>query len=210
MSKMLKALNRVREMREVEELRAQTSAQSAVEYSQDQAERSSASRETGSSKGTGYKVVLGFLAMVVAWSLIANMNTTTGVQQNKETTITLTQNVAEQKNQLKELELLVSALQSDLKAKEHLLQSHIDELSVGLKTQEKEVEDVSIDYNILRVKSTELAQVNQDLFDKYVDLSEEIARLTELNQKILNQYSLIKKDVDKLRGEYLNPLSVNQ
>ena len=88
-----------------------------------------------------------------------------------------------QDSDLSELKVMLKDMKQGRDLHVQNLKNQLNQVKVSLKNNEKELSEMVIDYNILKASLNDVAVTNQDLMDKYIDISEEIREIKNIKEQ---------------------------
>jgi len=186
MSKILMALNKVRELREKE-----VGFSAREDSSADEVHRANENEEEYI--GTAFNshlMMISILLIMGICSIYINFKTLSELKKTKAITAIVVEVVNLQKSDLK-----------DLAEQKTLEVAAVDQLNQQLKEMKEDIlskangaDQLEIDYSILRVQFDDLALTNKALIENFIGLSSEVGQLKESNYKLFTTIEKISVD----------------
>jgi len=135
--------------------------------------------ETSPRQHLVYTIGIAVLLIVTALSLYITSRLLAEVHKSKEHALSVVETLDQQRKKIGQLEAAYGNMQGRMKTSEAKWQSSFKELENNLKAREKEIAEVNINYNILRVLANDLTATNQKLMEKLMVVNDEIDKLKQ-------------------------------
>jgi len=182
MSKILRALSDVKELRKNKHtFLMNDTVQTTPE--------SSLSAENGHTDMNGHRffkwnspwLLVTVFIFLVGLLTYVNYSMMVQLQKMRATTLQITKGISGYDSKLKQLEKGLNNLSLTNSAMTKMFNGQMKSIQMDYKKLVSEIEDVSIDTNLLRLKIKELDVTNQKLMDSYINLNNEVRQLGEAN-----------------------------
>lgn len=140
----------------------------------------------------GHIIVLAFLIAIGITSAFVNLKVVSELNKAKGMTLSLSSVIENHQQHIKSLESSIAEIKFESLAQ-------IEDLSGELSEKERALNDMEIDYNLLRVKISDLNTTNKKLLKNYIVFEEEIEQLKKLNTELKRNYSTLGVEIRKLK-----------
>jgi len=184
MSKMLNALDKLRELRREESgaMGVVTETVSQVDEKNPVGTRNSLSSEETPEGQISFlgKINLNssiFIVLLVAIgisSIIISFKTLSELQRSRQISLSLAKEINSQDQKINQLSQLISSAKSEGMRNNNSLEEQFKGLNTTLKSREKEIAEMTTDYNVLHLMAKDLTESNQELTEKYIEMGQKI------------------------------------